>query len=488
MSAVVVAKNKPKWYAHSAIVFAWMFLFGLLPAPAPITHLGMQVLGIFIGMLWGWVFVDMVWPSILGMIALGLTDYTTILESFSTGIGHRITLQVIVALLFGAYLSQYKLDETMAFWFVSRKIAIGRPWIFAMLIFVAAYIIGALISSFPAIILIWGIFYKFCDAMGIKRRSSYAAYVLIGIAHLGTLGGLALPFKESAIFYKGIIEPAAGVELGFMKWIIFWNVCYILCIFIYLFIGKVIIRPDVSAFNKDTDFYAEYRNIRFTKEQYVPLAILIIFVVLLTLPSFLPEGWVLRAQLNNMGIVGVGLCCIIALSVLCNPDGKPLTDFGELFRLGINWQLIWLVAATMPIAAAMESENTGILAWTTMKLMPLAQNLNSIAFIIVVTTVFAAITQVAHNMVLMIVFIPMFCKLCAVNGTNPVVFALVFTMGIGCALITPGGSANAALFHGNTEWITTKQAYTYSIWVVIFTVLMTYIVGLPLAAWLYPMP
>ena len=70
-----------------------------------------------------------------------------------------------------------------------------------------------------------------------------------------------------------------------------------------------------------------------------------------------------------------------------------------------------LIAATMPVAAAMESESTGILAWTTLQLMPLAQNLNSLAFITVVTGVFAAVTQVAYNRVLMIVFIPMFCKL-----------------------------------------------------------------------------
>ena len=485
--STAIAKKTKSWYIHSALVNAWTFLFGLLPAPAPITPLGMQVLGIFVGMLWGWVFVDMVWPSILGLMALGLTSYTTVLDSFAAGIGHRITLQVIVALLFGAYLSQYKLDETMAFWFVSRKIAVGHPWIFALLVFVGAYVVGALISGFPAIILIWGIFYKFCDAMGIERKSSYAAYVLIGVAHIGMLGGLALPFKESAIFYKGIIEPATGVALGYMKWIIFWNISYFVYILVYLLVGKLIIRPDVSAFQRDNDFYAQYRHIRFAKEQYIPLSILIIFIVLLSLPSFMPAEWLITQQLNNLGIVGVGLGCIVALSIMCNQSGHPLADFGQLFHKGINWSLVWLIAASLPVAAAMESGDTGILSYTTLKLMPLVQNLSPGVFIIAVTLVFAAITQVAHNMILMIVFIPMFCNLCAVNGTNPTVFALVFAMGISSALITPGGSANAALFHGNTEWITPKQAYTYSTWVVIFSVLATFIVGIPLAAWLYPM-
>ena len=61
-----------KWL-HTIIVFLLMFGFGQLPPIAPITELGMRVLGVFLGMLYGWSACSILWPSLLGMISLGMT-------------------------------------------------------------------------------------------------------------------------------------------------------------------------------------------------------------------------------------------------------------------------------------------------------------------------------------------------------------------------------------------------------------------------------
>lgn len=44
----VQAAKKNNIYLHAIIVGIFMFLFRFIPAPAPITAYGMQVLGIFI--------------------------------------------------------------------------------------------------------------------------------------------------------------------------------------------------------------------------------------------------------------------------------------------------------------------------------------------------------------------------------------------------------------------------------------------------------
>ena len=36
---------------HSAVVLAFMFLFQFLPPVAPLTHVSMQVIGVFIGVI-----------------------------------------------------------------------------------------------------------------------------------------------------------------------------------------------------------------------------------------------------------------------------------------------------------------------------------------------------------------------------------------------------------------------------------------------------
>ena len=86
--SVNVAKNKNVfWYVNSAIVCLFVFGFGLLPAISPITPVGMKIMGIFIGVIWGWSSVGMIWPSLLGLIALSFTEITNMTQLLSIGFG-----------------------------------------------------------------------------------------------------------------------------------------------------------------------------------------------------------------------------------------------------------------------------------------------------------------------------------------------------------------------------------------------------------------
>lgn len=67
-----VKSNKMNYYIHSLITLLIMFGFGYLPAAAPLTPLGMNLIGIFLGLLYGWIFVDIVWPSMAGLLAMML--------------------------------------------------------------------------------------------------------------------------------------------------------------------------------------------------------------------------------------------------------------------------------------------------------------------------------------------------------------------------------------------------------------------------------
>lgn len=67
------AKKKDAYWLHMIIMLLFMIGFGNLPTFEPITSIGMRVLGIFIGLLYGWTFLGMTVPSILGLILAGFT-------------------------------------------------------------------------------------------------------------------------------------------------------------------------------------------------------------------------------------------------------------------------------------------------------------------------------------------------------------------------------------------------------------------------------
>lgn len=72
-------------YINIAIMFVIAILIGSLPPAGQITEVGMKVLGVFVAILYGWIFVDLLLPSIFGFIGLGLTGYTTINGALSPG-------------------------------------------------------------------------------------------------------------------------------------------------------------------------------------------------------------------------------------------------------------------------------------------------------------------------------------------------------------------------------------------------------------------
>ena len=76
------AKRKTTTYwINTAIVLFCFFGFGLLPEMFGLNYAGMRAIGIFIGLLWGWIAVEFGWVSILGIIAMGTTGVMSITEA-----------------------------------------------------------------------------------------------------------------------------------------------------------------------------------------------------------------------------------------------------------------------------------------------------------------------------------------------------------------------------------------------------------------------
>lgn len=155
MGEVAASKKRPKnlsYWINSIIVFVLMFGIGQLPPFGEVTPLGMQVLGIFVGVLYGWCTVSLLWPSLVGIVAVGATDYCTVVQSFSSAFGAEIPLTIVVVYILATYVEESGLSSWIANWFISRKIGEGHPWIFTMLIFAAAYVMSAFIRDRKSVV------------------------------------------------------------------------------------------------------------------------------------------------------------------------------------------------------------------------------------------------------------------------------------------------------------------------------------------------
>lgn len=475
-------KRNIAYYINSAIVVALMVGVGMLPPFAQITPLGMQILGIFIGVLYGWCTVSLIWPGLLGIIAIGATEYCTVSESFSQAFGDDITITIAVVYILAAYLEECGLNQYMANWFISRKIGEGRPWVFTLLIFAAAYVMSAFVSLYATVIILWMIFYKICDQIGEPPHTKYVAMVISGIVITCGLTGALFPFKAFPVIQIGLTEQAIGTSLdvNFFTWVLYNLVLSVGILALFLIMCKVIMRPDLSRLVDAGAKYAYLREQKMNREQKVGALVLVAFILGLALPSIFPESIPGITLLSEMGIPGIGILCMVVLAFVKKEDGKPYIDLPHLIAKGVNWELIILIAATMPLCNALEADEVGILSSVIAWLTQTFSGLSGTMFMVAITALFLIVTQFTHNLVLMLVFTPVLTKMGLNFGIDPMLIMFLIYYTAMTAYATPAASSQAALIFGNEKWVARKDAYLTGILVLICAFIVLLGIGIPL--------
>lgn len=235
------------YWIHIAIFFILTFGIGMLPPFAQITEYGMDILGIFVGLIYAWTFIGFLWPSLIGLAVMGLTAYAAdINTAIASGFGYSLVWQVFFMMLFAEIMNVLGITEYLGFWLISRNFCVGRPWVFAFLIFTAAWILGGLTSPYAAAFMLWSVLYKIFEKIGMEKQSGYVTYMIAGIMFLAAMACMVFPFEP----YPSVIVALCGftpADLPFIPWLIVGIVTAVALSVAYLLVGKFIFRFDLTA-------------------------------------------------------------------------------------------------------------------------------------------------------------------------------------------------------------------------------------------------
>lgn len=447
------------------IMLGLMFGFGFIPPfGGDITPLGMRVLGIFLGLLYGWCGMEFLPVSFIAVTALGLTDYTTVLGAFGMGFTAEMTLMILCLLIIVGYLEDSGLPKFITSWFMTRQILKGKPYLLFAMIFICIGVLMALGLSLGAIFLVWVILYRMFDMLGYKKGDKIVPYLLFGVVFCGTTANSIPHFQIFPVVVINLLEetlPNYTVPVG--GWWLFYLIFYFACMLVYLAFGKFVLRLDVERFKNCDDLLDDFKKdlVMNTKQKIAGVSV-IIFIAIVLLPSMLPDSWAITQFLAKFGVIGAAVV-IMAIAALIRIKGEPITDWDDNARRGINWGLLSMFVATAPVSAALESDEAGIVSTLTTSLTPILDGLPVFAFYFISLFLLWAMTQFAHNLVLAMVLTPTLCQFCVMVGGNPLVLIAGISACAQAAYATPGASSPGAVFHGNSEWLTPKQAYFYGI-------------------------
>lgn len=473
-----------KYWANAIIVFAWMFGFGLLPPIGGISELGMKGIGIFIGMIWGWALCDLTWPSLLGVIAVGLSGYMNVTKSFQTMFSDSTTLQVMFVFALIAYLQESGFATYLAKWFVSRKIGVGRPWIFSTLILTAAFVLSMFTIGVAAIAMTWVVYFEVCNTLGLTKEDKYTRAMLVAIVVSGAAGALCLPYQTMSILYINSVESVTDVTVNTLIYSAFRiSTSYLLVLLFLLFI-RFVVRPDVSKLNSGMDVFAEMRAQKMTQEQKIGFVSFGIFLLILVGANNLPSSWPLIPQIKTLGLMGTVSLLLVFLAIFhIKKKGVETTiiDIGHLMK-NVNWVIVILLGCVAPISSLIESDEAGIFSAIVNSLIPMGQSMGPFMFTFVMALLLGLLTQVSHNILLARVLMPLMVSVGVALDINPMVMMMTVALPCQIAICTPGASGFAGLLWGCKEWIDTKTCafLTFSGFIIMMLFNMLFIYPLAL--------
>jgi len=459
-----------------------MFGFGMLDPFAPVTAVGMKVLGVFIGVIYLWSFVSILWPSLLGMIALGISGYATMPNILLKSFGDTVTILVFFAMILFGAIQHHGITKYISRWFLTRKIINGKPVMFSFIFIYATYVLAALSANIlPALLLMWSILYGVLEDVGYKKGDKYATIMVIGTMFGAISGQAAKPFTGSALMIVASFEKVTKMKIDYLPYMAFGLVMSTLAIILFSLLIKFVFKPDMSKIaNINTALFEKEKLPAMDLRQKILFSCLFGYLGLILLPSILPKTLGFISLINKIGPWGVVIGFIVGLS-LFKIDNKPIIDFKEITGRYVTWDVYFLIAMAMVISGALTEDATGIKLFLTEVLNPLLGNRSPIVFTTILIIFSMIITNVANNGVMGVLLMPIVYTFSLENGANPIAVATALTFALHMAILTPAASPYAAILYGNKDWVEAKDIGKYGSIIVVTMLILYLIIGFPLS-------
>lgn len=465
---------------HVIITFALMFGFGLLPTFSTVTPEGMNLIGIFLGLLYGWTASSLIWSSLMGIVAISILGIMPLGDFLAISFGNETVIFIFLLFFFIGFAEENGLVQFLGDWFLSRKIVHGRPWMLTFILLFAAFVAGALVNELVSIFIFWSIYYSIAKEFGFKPFDKYSTLMTCGIAFCGgTAAATTLPFKLGPLVWLESYTQVTGVDIPYVKYVLFALPLCVLAVVAYTLIMRFVFRPDVSALKKINENFVNTDSLKLNKNQKIAFAFIFLLMVLLLAPSFLPENIPGVSVLSNLGNAGIMILVIVLMSVV-RVEKKPLMDFRK-YAKNISWDIYILFIVVLPLASLLTSDMTGITPAIVQGLSPMLAGRSTLVFAFIVLFSGALLTNVSNNAVLGIVYINLMCPIAEVMNIDvfPIVAVMMFTIQL--AYLTPAASAPAAMVFSNNKWVKTKDVM--KTWAIILPILFIifFALGMPWA-------
>ncbi len=450
-----------------------------------ISPAGMTAVTLFLGIVYLWSTVDTFWPSILGLIALGMSELGPMNKVLGQFLQNPMIIYILFLMLFAAALVHSNISNYLARWLITRPALRGRPWLLTGMFLATCYLV-ACVEQVSAVFLMWPVLYVLFDVAGYKKGDKYVSMMMANSIIMIVLSFASDPLKGGAFYVLSNLynlaatNPELNVQpINFALYIAFGVTLSAVSLLLIVASMRYIFRVDVSKLeNIDLEEFNRHPLPPMNWHQKGTIAIFVIFVLWMLLPGILGKDSVIgRFFVDNMM---AGTAVAVFLLTFINFRGKPvsaLRDFGPKFP----WGVYVLIAVALFMGSVMLHPSTKVVVFMEYALRAVLEGLSYTALVAMVCCIGLVVTNICNSVAAGLLFTPVLLAMCNALGVASAPLLVCFFFIVMVAAVTPAASPYAALLFENKDWITSKEAFKYTFASSIIVLLALLCIGVPLA-------
>jgi len=450
--------NNIKYYVNCFIGIALMFGFGYLPPIGAITEVGMQVVGVFLGLIWMWSTIEVVWPSILGIVAFGMTDYSSMSAVITAALGESTVWQLIMVMILIGAINESGCGAAIGQWILTRKFVRGRPIVFVWFFFVGFMTLAIFTGFLATTMLAWSILYNVLEQAGYKKGEKFYSLAVFGTFLATNTGTTVLPFKGVKLSLLKAFSNVTNSTIDYIGYMVFTYGTGLLLMTFWVLLMLYVFKADFSKL-KSVDFdELEQNGAKFTTPGKIYIGTFALIIVYILITSFGPKDNAIVAYLSKIGTASI-FALMVAILSMVKYQGESLITFKKLAKY-IEWNGVFICASAIQIASALTKDACGVVPFITELLSPVFAGFSGYMFIIAVVVVALLLTNVANNMAVGLLLLPIIMSFASTLNLDVNLVGIVVVFTVQMAFLLPGASAMAAVLHGNEKLLPT-EIYKY---------------------------
>ena len=385
-----MANNKQSspavYWIEIAIGIFFMFIFGrVVPPVGTITPMGMQILGVFIGiMFYLTVFEsDKSWTALMAIPAVVFTGYTTTPGFIGTMLGNPTIFQMMMLMALCYVIRESGAGKIIATWFITRRFLKGRPVLFCG-VFLWAFLIGSIFLGGYAFLLAWDILGNIFNSTGYKKREKFPILMICATYMIAWIGSSCIPIQglplSMVASFNGIMS-VYGIELNLPVYMLSGLAVGTVVCFVEAFAFKYVFRADMSKI-ADIDpeqMGIDVKSLRFNSRQLLLLAGYIVGVGFSVVSGIVPKESAVGQFMSTITLYGWFASILIVLSII-RVKGQPVLNLGQSLSKGVMWATVLCTGAFLIIGQGITAKPCGIKEAINSVLTPLFGDMSFVLF------------------------------------------------------------------------------------------------------------